>query len=894
MRLSPGTRLGPYEIFAPLGSGGMGEVYRARDTRLGRDVAVKVLPQQLSANAGVRARFEREARTVSSFNHPHICTLHDVGREGDTDYLVMELVDGETLADRLTRGRLPTADVLRIGAQVADALELAHRAGVTHRDLKPGNIMLTKTGAKLMDFGLARSALDGVVHPVSVTVATLALSQSPHLASPLTAEGTIVGTFQYLAPEQLEGNEADARSDLWALGCVLYEMATGQRAFEGKSQASLIASIMNTDPPRISERVPMTPPALDRVVQQCLAKDPDDRWQSAGDLRRELQWIAQSSSLANAASSSPRVVRHAAWILPTTALVALAAGLFIGERLLPGGRGASSGARSGPHVVSVNKLTDYHGQEVSPQLSPDGKMLLFVSRSGADEDIYLLRVGGENPINLTANSRHADYDPVYSPDGERIAFSSTREGGGVFVMGATGESPRKLTSEGSHPSWSPDGRKIVYSTERVVSPYGRGATANLWVVDVASGEKKRIYTGDAVDPAWSPSGHRIAFWSAEAGQRDLKTIRPDGGDLKPVTRDLAADWGPFWAPDGRSIYFISDRSGIPDLWRVAIDEAGGTVRGAPEPVTAGVARVMRGSFSADGKRLAIMVNDARSEVLQGGFDPIIGKPTSQPVQVFGTSTPIVQADLSDDGSWIAYRTGSPGENITIMRRDGTERRRLTDDGFRNRGPSWVRGTGWIMFYSNRDGKYATWLVRSDGTELRKIAGDSRYETIEVDMTKDGSRLAVAQSGSGGLELGIAQVRDDWFTAGKLPTPAVIDSVYDGFTPLAWSPDGTRIMGDLVLPQGRCPAIFTLATRHAEALSAQPTSIQTWSWLPDSHRIIGWDVNRNSAVLWDVVTKTSREIPGIPGPGDLRLSADGRTLIVVRQINESDIWLLTFE
>src|SRR5262245_61256079 len=244
MPLAPGSRLGPYEVVSPLGAGGMGEVFRARDSRLGRDVAIKILPSHLATSPEVRARFEREAKTASSLNHPHICVVYDVGREGDTDYLVMELVDGETLAARLARGPLPVAEVLRLGIQIADALEKAHRAGVVHRDLKPGNVMLTRSGAKLMDFGLARAT--GLASAGSSSI--LGVSQSPTIAQPLTGEGTIVGTFQYMAPEQLEGREADARSDLWSFGCVLYEMTTGQRAFEGRSQASLISSIMKEEP----------------------------------------------------------------------------------------------------------------------------------------------------------------------------------------------------------------------------------------------------------------------------------------------------------------------------------------------------------------------------------------------------------------------------------------------------------------------------------------------------------------------------------------------------------------------------------------------------------------------------------------------------------------------
>ncbi|HYL63822.1 MAG TPA: serine/threonine-protein kinase, partial [Candidatus Methylomirabilis sp.] len=261
--LTVGTKLGPYEIVAPLGAGGMGEVYRARDTRLGRDVAIKILPQHLASAPEVRQRFEREARAVSSLNHPHICTLHDVGHQDGTDFLVMEYLEGETLSKRLDRGPLPTADLLRIAIEIADALEKAHRQGVIHRDLKPGNIMLTKGGAKLLDFGLAKAA--GITAAPPSSSLTLSLN-NPRATEPVTAKGTIVGTFQYMAPEQVEGKESDARSDIFAFGAVLFEMATGKRAFEGKSQASVIAAILEREPPAISQIQPMSPPELDRVV----------------------------------------------------------------------------------------------------------------------------------------------------------------------------------------------------------------------------------------------------------------------------------------------------------------------------------------------------------------------------------------------------------------------------------------------------------------------------------------------------------------------------------------------------------------------------------------------------------------------------------------------------
>src|SRR6266852_3912351 len=316
MPLTSGMRLGPYEIIAPLGAGGMGEVYRARDTRLERTVAIKVLPEHLSCNPDSKQRFEREARAISSLNHPHICTLYDVGSQDGIDFLVMEYLEGQPLADRLQKGALPIEQVLKIGIEIADGLDKAHRQSIVHRDLKPGNIMLTKAGAKLMDFGLAKPAEAAFIASASVG--------TPTLSNRLTVEGTIVGTFQYMAPEQLEGREADVRTDIFAFGAVLYEMATGQKAFSGRSQASLIGAIMHTEPPPVSTVQPMTPPALDRVVKTCLAKDAEDRFQTAHDVKLQLQWIAEGGS--QAGLPAPAVARRKsrerlAWGIAATAIL---------------------------------------------------------------------------------------------------------------------------------------------------------------------------------------------------------------------------------------------------------------------------------------------------------------------------------------------------------------------------------------------------------------------------------------------------------------------------------------------------------------------------------------------------------------------------------------------
>jgi eukaryotic-like serine/threonine-protein kinase len=316
MGLTSGTKLGPYEIVSPLGAGGMGEVYRARDIRLDRTVAIKILPTHLADNAGAKERFDREARAISSLSHPNICHLYDVGAQDGISYLVMEYLEGETLADRLRKGSLSLEQVLRVGAEICQGLEKAHRSGVVHRDLKPSNIMLTKSGAKLMDFGLAKAAVAAVgASSSSDSLATM--------SQPLTEQGTIVGTFQYMSPEQVEGKEADPRSDIFSLGAVLYEMVTGKRAFEGKTTASMIAAIIASHPPPISTIQPTSPPMLERLIKSCLAKDPDERLQTAHDVKLELKWVAELPMAAAVAHSGRR------WIWMTASFVLLIVAIFI-------------------------------------------------------------------------------------------------------------------------------------------------------------------------------------------------------------------------------------------------------------------------------------------------------------------------------------------------------------------------------------------------------------------------------------------------------------------------------------------------------------------------------------------------------------------------------------
>ncbi len=497
MALNSGTRLGPYEILGPLGAGGMGEVYRAKDTRLGRDVAVKILPAHLSENAEVRERFEREARAISSLNHPHICTLYDIGREGDADYFVMELLDGESLAARLDRGPLKLDEALKVAAQIAEALAAAHKQGIVHRDLKPGNIALTKSGVKVLDFGVAKLRDEGLVDNVTRT-------------TPLTSQGAVLGTVQYMAPEQLEGKPVDHRADLFAFGAVLYEMLTGKRAFEGQSQASVIAATLREDPRPVSQLIPTTPASLDRVVTSCLAKNPDERWQSAADLARELRWIGGGTGAVQATPTAVVGARatgrtRVAWIVAAVASIAAVASL------------AMLATRTRPTV-------------------PPGALTRF-------------SIASPEGVTLVADGAHARI----SPDGRTLAFSAASATGTVSFWVRPLDSlvarPLAGTEDGALPFWSPDGRHLAY--------FGNNKLSKALI---AGGAPEAICpSGDGRGGTWGRDGV-IVFAPQAAGP--LFRVRESGGEIVSVTvldekrQETGHRW-PCFLPDGKHFLFVT-------------------------------------------------------------------------------------------------------------------------------------------------------------------------------------------------------------------------------------------------------------------------------------------------------------------------------------------------
>jgi serine/threonine protein kinase len=500
-----GRTVGPYRVSELLGRGGMGVVYKAEDTRLSRTVALKFLPPDLTRDPEAKARFMQEARTASSLDHPNLFTILDLGEMSDGQlYIAMPCYDGETLRSRIERGSLSIEEALDIALQIARGLAKAHRSGIVHRDVKPANLIVTGDGVvKILDFGLAK-LVDAAV----------------------TRTRSSAGTPAYMSPEQAREDRVDHRTDLWSLGVVLYEMVAGRRPFRGEREAAVIYAILNERPQPLREIRPETPPELERIVDRLLAKAPEDRYPTLEAPLAEIRSLLGETMTRTVPVLAARR-KLPLWMGAALAGAVALAGL-LGYLLL---RTARAPAPE-PVQASFTPMTDQPGLESFPSLAPDGQYFAYSRESApGNEDVFLQRTGGSNAINLTADSPASDTQPAFSPDGRTIAFRSERDGGGIFLMGATGESVRRLTSFGFNPAWSPDGREILCGTEPAIDPKGKSKPGRIWRVGVATGRRRLVETGDAMQPSWSPGGRRIAYWGVPPGssRRVLWTVPAAGG-----------------------------------------------------------------------------------------------------------------------------------------------------------------------------------------------------------------------------------------------------------------------------------------------------------------------------------------------------------------------------
>jgi serine/threonine protein kinase len=723
-----GRTISHYEIVEKIGEGGMGVVYKARDTRLDRTVAIKVLPPDRISSHHARERFEREARVVSSLNHPNVCTLHDVGRQDGTDYLVMEYVEGRPL-----KGPMPLENALRLAVQITDALDHAHRHGVIHRDLKPANILVTKSGAKLLDFGLAK------LTPARDSEA------DPTRTAGLTKEGTIVGTYHYMAPEQLEGKEADARSDIFSFGAVVYEMVTGRTAFEGKSQASLIAAIMHKDPPPLSSVESMSPPALDHIVKRCLEKDPDRRWQSAADLREELQWTAEPAT-ETGVPVPPGLVRrlrfHRRVNIALAAVLVLTVGISVALWL------------SRPAAIPEAPLRRFAftPDSLGPSrferavISPNGRYVVYVS-GGAQEKLWIHDLMRDEPLEIDATD--GARRPFWSPDSKLIGFAAGQDLKKISVQGGPAITLCRLPSSSYlGGTLSPDGASIVFSSGSPLRLYeipARGGTPKLLIEPGESEQHK-----DFLLPHFLPieaRGRSLLFTLGTGGQYDLVVQNLETGQREV----LATGFAHAYSPSGHILYEPTpDRSGILLALPFSIETLKPT--GEAFPIAQNAADA---SVASDGT--LAYVDSGMGEQQQLVWRDRSGKKLG----VIGQPQPSLRRPaLSPDGRQVAVDGFENGNwDIWVHDIDRGTKTRLTFDPAVDSRATWSPSGKDVTFTSNRDGNADLFSKPADGTgKPARLVGTPARE-LSPDWSPDGKYLVYRKADP-------KTIRDIWYLERK--------------------------------------------------------------------------------------------------------------------------------
>lgn len=745
--VAAGTRLGPYEVVSRIGAGGMGEVFRARDTRLDRTVAIKVLPAEFANNAQLKIRFEREAKAISQISHPNICALHDVGQADGVEYLVLEFLEGETLGDRIARGPLPIADVLRLGSQIASALACAHRAGIVHRDLKPGNVMVTKTGAKLLDFGLARSA------PAFAT----SLDATQH--KPLTQEGTILGTFQYMSPEQLAGEEVDARSDIFALGALLYEMLTGARAFEGKSRTSIVAAVLAGPPRSASTLRPMTPPALEHVIAKCLERERDERWQSAADVSSQLEWIAGPAS---GESSAVRVEkpRRRATLLAASAIAAIV--IFA---LIAGGFYAMRRLRLAEQPVVSELVTD---EPLTPALfgtvalSPDGTQLLMLVGQSGKSSIAVRNLATGDTKKL-AGTEGANF-PFWAPDSQRIGFFAGRKLKTISVSGGSIQIVCDANA-GRGGSWARG--VIVFAPDRVsaICKVSENGGSPVPITHLAANESHR-------QPMFLPDGKRFLFSVRSTGADALFAGSIDGGAQRRVVENASN------AAFARGrLFFVREGNLVSQPFDPAKAEVSGTLTPVADHVEYFKVRAL-GNFSVTETKMVYVGETS------GSSEIVVHDRSGRVSEISAGAADYRILDISPDDRTLAVAINEHFEqgDVWLIQLEGGTKSRLTFTGdgalsgaFSPDGTRFVMSSGFF-------GQNIVVNVRSIvSNETQKLL-DARSACVVTGWSHDGRYLVVdTQNSKTGFDVEKIDV------AARTITP-VLAGPADELAP-ALSPDG---------------------------------------------------------------------------------------------------------
>jgi serine/threonine protein kinase/Tol biopolymer transport system component len=863
--LAAGTSIAQYRILGLLGGGSMGTVFRAEDTRLRRTVALKFLSTDIGSDPLAKARFFQEAQAASALDHPNICTIHEVGETGDGHlYLAMASYDGETVRARIAKGPLPIAEALEIARQTAAGLAKAHRNGIVHRDIKPANLVVTADGVvKILDFGVAKLRGAGAVN----------------------VAGSFLGTPAYMSPEQARGEEVDPRADVWSLGVVLYEMLAGVRPFKGGDDlTAVLRSLLEDRPEPLSRLRPddlhPVPPEIERVVARMLSRSPDERYPSAAEALADLNALREIAAAPTAVSR--RRIRPLAAVL--AALVVAAALAVVGYLALS--------HRDEPVQATFSRVTDEEGREFYPTLSPDARSVAYVASVGGQNDIFLRKLKGGTPVNLTEDSENDDTQPAFSPDGRWIAFRSEREGGGIWLLPAAGGAARRITDFGYNPAWSPDSREIAVASEGIVEPSIRKMDSEIWRVEVDTGRRMELVKkrNDGVQPNWSPNGLRIAYWGlpTEGARRILWTIPAGGGEPVKALDDGYLNWNPVWSPDGRHLYFGSDRSGSLNLWRLPIDEASGKALGEPEPLTTPAMGSGFWSISRDGRRIVYAANESKANIERFPFDSNALRPTGPPVAITRGSHMIRSCNVSPDGDWIVFHTSVPREDLFLVRADGSGQRHLTDDADKDRHPFWSPDGDQLLFYSNRGGDYGGWTLGLDGgaPEPVLLAG-SKPLTFPI-WSPDGRRIACTYDD----HPAIIDLDEPLQYRHPQPLPPA-QALGEAFYPTSWSRDGERLAGNISRLDGSMlegiGVYFVQSRTYLRWTSRGANPV----WLRDDRRLLYLEAGK--VLAFDTRTYETRDVLAPPPSSayiSVSTSPDGGSLFAVRAVDEGDIWLLT--
>ncbi len=870
-----GQTFGSYKIEKLIGEGGMGEVYLAKDKKLKRNVALKILPPQYTTDDERVKRLIQEARAISKLNHPNIVTIHDIGIVDSTNYITTEFVEGKTLRE-LINERVTIQETLNIIIQACNALDSAHKAGIIHRDIKPENIMVRPDGyVKILDFGLAKLT---------------ETEQTDSLEFVKTLKGTIVGTPTYMSPEQASGSKIDNRTDLWSMAVVLYEMLTGKNPFKKESRQSTIKSILKDNPPTPSTVNNQIPVELDSILSKALEKEPNLSYQTASDLSVDLKRVKREIDSSLLRTNSLRTLPFRKNSSPESLFVGFLFSLIILSIISLIVWYFFLQSRPASQDIDWTKaqnirLTNQNGTEYFPSIAPNGESFVYTAKSTDNFDIFLLRIGGKNPINLTESFSQDDSQPSFSPDGKLIAFRSERNGGGVFVMQETGENPRRVTDFGFHPSWSPDGKHIVISDKATPRPTVR-TRSSIWVVNVENGEKRKLTGNYSYQPAWSPNGKRIAFWSIgnDVSKRDIATVSLDGDKPVFVTNSANTNWNPVWSPDGKYLYFASNRSGYMAIWRIAIDETTGKSLGEAEIVPTPAKYNRHFSFSGDGKRLIYVQLNYQTNLKAVDFNPKAGKPIGETFWITSGDQEVLRPRISPDGKqFVINLARQTQDDIVLIDRDGKNIRDLTNDKYFDRYPIWTADGKQIAFYSDRGNKNQIWIMNSDGSNLRQVTPKDNQVGFPV-TSPNGKQITYRD------EVERIQYIQEFSDPNKPKVKKLSQIKNLNFTVWDWSNDGKKLVGrwqesDNVAGIGYYNLDTNEYTKVWEGTGTMP------SWLPDNKRIVFSYTGKPHILNPD--TRELSEIPSIPDDDviGVGISRDGSLLYYITREADSNIWML---